>query len=155
MDPMTILAIDPGLSGAYVVMDDDTTVVDIGDLPTVAKDIDGAALARMIRNYAPRLAIVERVASMPKQGVASTFRFGLSTGVVHGVIQALDVPLMLVTPQLWKKYFRLGPDKEKARLLAVQRFPDCAALTRKKDHGRAEALLIALWHIEAQRGETP
>jgi len=47
-------------------------------------------------------------------------------------------------PQIWKKAFSLGKDKEQTRLRAQQLFPG-TALRRKKDHGRAEALLLALY----------
>jgi crossover junction endodeoxyribonuclease RuvC len=54
-----------------------------------------------------------------------------------------------VAPGLWKRHFRLGPDKEDARALALKRFPGVAKnLSRKKDAGRAEALLMALWWQE-------
>lgn len=48
---------------------------------------------------------------------------------------------------MWKRRFGLiGQDKDAARLLAIQRFPATAfQLQRKKDNGRADALLIALW----------
>ena len=44
---------------------------------------------------------------------------------------------------MWKKHFRLDADKEKARALAVQRFPN-VKLHLKKEPGCAEALLMAL-----------
>ena len=55
------------------------------------------------------------------------------------------VSIVDVTPNTWKKYFRLNNEAEKSRALACQRFPDLPGLARKKDHNRAEALLIALW----------
>ena len=50
-------------------------------------------------------------------------------------------------PASWKRRFGLtGQDKDAARLLAIQRFPAAALqLQRKKDNGRADALLIGLW----------
>ena len=44
----------------------------------------------------------------------------------------------------------LGKDKEAARLRAMLLFPD-GDLRRKKDHGRAEALLLA-WYAWQQGG---
>ena len=41
----------------------------------------------------------------------------------------------------------IGTDKDAARLLAIKRFPSAEPqLRRKKDSGRADALLLALWH---------
>ena len=41
----------------------------------------------------------------------------------------------------------MDSDKEKSRAFAIKRFPRMS-FSRKKDAGRAEALLIALWHKE-------
>jgi crossover junction endodeoxyribonuclease RuvC len=89
---------------------------------------------------------LERVASMPKQGVASTFRFGRAFGTAIGVIGALKVPLIMVAPAKWKVHFRLSADKEQSRALALRLFPACAEqFQRKRDHNRAEASLLALY----------
>jgi crossover junction endodeoxyribonuclease RuvC len=84
------------------------------------------------------------VNAFAKQGVTSSFRFGMGYGSILGVLSALNVQIVDVAPGLWKKHFRLDSDKEKARALAIKRFPN-AQLNRKKDAGRAEALLMALW----------
>lgn len=51
-------------------------------------------------------------------------------------------------PSDWKARMKLGPDKEKCRLKALQLFPD-ADIPLKKHHNRAEALLL----VEALRRE--
>jgi crossover junction endodeoxyribonuclease RuvC len=53
---------------------------------------------------------------------------------------------------VWKRFWHLpGKDKEAARQKALQLFPDAhAALARKRDHGRGEAALIALYYAERQ-----
>jgi len=93
------------------------------------------------------LCVVERVGAMPGQGVASTFRFGRGAGVVDGVLGALGAPFQYVAPGVWKRHFGLlKKPKDASRLMALERFPNCAnELKRKRDHGRAEALLIAAW----------
>ena len=57
------------------------------------------------------------------------------------------VPLTIVEPSAWKKFHSLrGKDKEGARLRALMLFPTGAEVfARKKDHGRVEAALIALF----------
>jgi crossover junction endodeoxyribonuclease RuvC len=56
------------------------------------------------------------------------------------------VPTSLVTPQEWKRYFRLGPDKAEARLIAARLIPASAgSFARVRDDGRAEAALLALF----------
>jgi crossover junction endodeoxyribonuclease RuvC len=103
-------------------------------------------LADILRVYQPDCAWIERVHALPRQGVTSSFSFGLSYGLARGVLAALQVPVSLVTPQEWKKSFRLGPDKNEARLVAARLFPANAGnFCRAKDDGRAEAALLALF----------
>jgi crossover junction endodeoxyribonuclease RuvC len=123
-------------------------------LPSVAGRIDGCNLARRLRALAPGLAIVEAVGPMPKQGIASTSKFMRAAGNIEGVLEALEIPIRLVTATTWKRYFRVGTDKEKSRALALQRFPECADnFSRKKDHNRAEAALLALYGYELRIGQ--
>jgi len=145
-----ILGLDPGISGAIAFLFADATDrVSVEDTPVVAGELSAHLLADIIRQYAPTVAMVERVASMPGQGVASSFNFGVSYGQARGVIGALSVPIHYVTPSKWKRHFGLSADKDEARKLAINLFPACArSFERKKDHGRAEAALIARYGFE-------
>jgi len=82
---------------------------------------------------------------MPGQGVSSVFSFGKSAGIIEGILAAEKIPMVLVTPQKWKKRAGIiGKEKDAARTLALQLYPQIAShLDRKKDVGRADALLIA------------
>ena len=150
------LSIDPGaVSGAYALFFAGKPVK-VGDLPVVDGQLDGAELGRMVAELTRMVAglelegvVVERVSSMPKQGVASTFKFGMAVGIIHGVVLANEVPLHLVTPGTWKRHFRLtGTDKDAARALAIRLWPGMQGLARKKDQGRADALLMGLYHLD-------
>jgi crossover junction endodeoxyribonuclease RuvC len=152
MSEVCILGVDPGLSGAIAFlfpMALNRVVAE--DMPVVNGQVDVVTLADRVRQMAPSFAIIEAVHSMPGQGVASTFKFGMAYGSVIGVLGGLSVPMPrhYVTPNVWKKHFKLPPDKEAARALALQRFPATGFhFARKKDHGRAEAALIALYAHE-------
>lgn len=54
-----------------------------------------------------------------------------------------------VAPNKWKPKMGLGPDKEVARLKALSLFPR-AAITRKSDHNRAEALLLTEYFLRSK-----
>lgn len=147
------LGIDPGLSGALAFLyASSPDRVSVYDMPVVGGEVDGAALAVLIRKYAPAVAVLEQVASRPGQGVSSMFKFGASYGVVKGVLAALEVPRHDATPGTLRKHFRIpGGDagKEAARALAVKTFPFSANhFARKKDHGRADAAIFALYGLE-------
>ena len=147
MSAPCILGVDPGLSGAlafYFPISPQRVTAE--DMPVVAGHVDCANLAARIRQMRPDVAIVERVGAMPRQGVSSTFKFGASYGSVLGVIAALQIRVVLVTPVTWKRHFGLDSDKEKSRALALQTFPEASEFfARKKDDGRSEAALLALY----------
>jgi hypothetical protein len=143
-----ILAIDPGLTGAVAFYDPATPDrVTVHDMPVVDGEVEPNALIALIRAAGPTLAIVERVGPMPRDGAVQAFRFGSSYAAAKVAVAACGVRYHLVTPASWKKSLKLsgGPEgKEQSRALALQWFPASAALfARKKDHGRAEAALLA------------
>jgi crossover junction endodeoxyribonuclease RuvC len=146
-----IMAIDPGaISGATAILFPDGEVY-VGDLAVVNGQLDGAALSRIVRDMRVGLAVVERVGAMPKQGVASTWKFGFACGVIQGVLVANGVPVVYVAPQTWKKHYNLiGKEKEASRQLAILRHPALAGLDLKRHQNRAEALLMLDWHLETQ-----
>lgn len=144
------IGIDPGLEGGFGVIDDAGDLVAVGDLPTAGEGsqrrIDAANLAAVFRLYPGAVVVIEQVAARPGQGVSSMFRFGQAVGAVAGVVGALGLPVEWVVPGRWKRTFGLGSDKEASRLRAIETWPTSAHLfARKKDHGRAEAVLLAAW----------
>ena len=80
------------------------------------------------------------------------FRFGCSYGAVKMALAACGVPYTIITPVKWKPAVGVlkGADKEASRQRALQLFPDQAAnLARKKDHARADAMLLAYFGMKA------
>lgn len=148
---MIALGIDPGsVSAAWGLLGPGVCLAD--DIPIVGKMINAAGLADMVAGSGADVVIVERVASFPKQGVSSSFNFGKGVGIIIGCIAALGFKMVEVSPGTWKRYFHLDADKENARALAIKRFPGAAPnLSRKKDAGRAEALLMASWFLETHK----
>ena len=111
--------------------------------------IDEIALADLISGDGIAAAFVERVASRPGEGVASSFKFGQAFGSIKATVRLARLPLHLPTPAQWKRKHGLSKDKEASRRLALDLFPSLAErLRRKKDADRAEALLIAAYGRE-------
>lgn len=149
---MLMLGIDPGASGAIVIMDG-ASIIEWAVMPVMkvgsATRVNAPALAAMLRGYEKLEAYVEQVGAMPGQGVASMFSFGHSAGVVAGVLGALEITVTLVTPQAWKKRAGLiGQDKDAARSRAIQIWPNWRALDVKgKGQALADAALIAKFGV--------
>jgi hypothetical protein len=51
----------------------------------------------------PDHALIERAGSMPKQGVASTFKYARAVGSLETVVACLDIPYSIIEPAVWKK----------------------------------------------------
>lgn len=137
--PPLICGLDPGASGGIALLGDGFTEAH----PTPDTEADTAEL---IREYAPHItkAYIEAVHSMPKQGVASSFKFGRSYGFLRGLLIGMKIPFEEVSPQRWTKDMRLvggtkGTEKKnKHKSFCQQLFPHL-----KITHAIADALLIA------------
>lgn len=75
-----------------------------------------------------------------KQNTDTTFR---CFGQVHALLTMKGIGIIEVAPSTWKAKMGLNKKgKEESLRLAMQQFPE-VDLHRKKDHNRAEALLMA------------
>lgn len=131
---MLVLGIDPGASGAIVVLDG-RDGIDIIKLCETEADI-----GEFVRRYVGGHAFIEVVHSMPKQGVASSFTFGRSYGFLRGLLAGLQIPFDEVRPQAWQKAMGCltKGDKNASKAAAQRLFPKL-----KVCHYNADALLIA------------
>lgn len=130
------MGIDPGQSGAYVIIDADGGVVDWRKGSETCRDRKD-----MISAYPEiRYAVLEKVHSMPKQGVASSFKFGASFGEAVAILETLDIRHELATPQKWQKEMGCMSrgDKNVTKHAAQRFFPG-----EKITHANADALLLA------------
>ena len=157
---MLYVGIDPGLDGAVAAIDHRADFIGVWDAPTIEVkrgkgkkrnyvEAEMAAILRRLYTHGGPAAVllaVENVHAMPKQGVTSMFSMGFGLGLWLGAVAGLQLPYERVEPRTWKAGMGLatGSDKGASVMLASRLFPE-APLTRKKDHGRAEALLMAAW----------
>lgn len=155
---MIVYGIDPGVTGAIAVLVNGRLEA-VVDLPAhavssgiVKRRLDGAGLAAIVRGWRARygvdeeLAIVERVGSMPGQGVASVFSLGHTAGVIEGALLTLGVRLEYAVPGVWKRAMGLSSEKSASQAVASRMFPTQAGTWAcVKDHNRAEAALLAAY----------
>ena len=155
---MTIIGIDPGLSGGIVVLQDGE-IAQAVVMPTTkrtrGREIDEQELRRLIVRESgalPRI-YLERIHAAPvqgrKQGVASMFSFGAGWGLVRGILCGLCIPYHLVRPQQWQRVTMAGEPKGSEYLIVSRRWPgvDWRASERcRVPHGGiVDAALIALY----------
>jgi hypothetical protein len=144
-----VLAIDPGVSGGVAL----SSFGKAQCWPMPKTEGDRLALVREIRDAAviegrELVCVLEEVGGFvgKAQPGSAMFRFGENYGFLKGVIQALEIRLVLVRPQVWQKGFGLGTAsacgsktiwKNKLKAEAQRRFPHL-----KVTHKTADALLI-------------
>ena len=143
--PVAFLGIDPGATGCAALIHDHG--LDLFDWPGDPALVV-PRLADWLVRFDVRLAALEKVGAMPGQGVVSMFTFGQNVGTWHGILATMHIPYVCPRPQEWQRGLvdrKAGKDTKAASLAPARRlFPD-ADLGRKKDHGRADALLLAWW----------
>jgi hypothetical protein len=142
---MLIFGFDPGFSGAWGAITHNGNYHSCGDMHHTDKHLLTQVIWSEIclaRDGQDCEVVVEAVHAMPGQGVSSTFKFGVSFGGVLSLAERFNCPWHTVAPRTWKNALQLDSDKDKSLLMARELWPD-APLARKKDNGRAEALLLA------------
>lgn len=153
-----ICGIDPGASGALAFFNVGVGALEMFPMPTVEKrvgsrkrrEVDPLGVSAIFTKMRhPQAVVIERVSSMPGQGVSSTFAFGRGLGVIEGVLAAHGLPVIWVAPTTWKRHFDLlKQDKSASRAKAAALFPAYESLfSRAKDDGPAEAALMAMWGV--------
>jgi crossover junction endodeoxyribonuclease RuvC len=167
---MIIVGIDIGLEGAISFYDaEERSLLAVKDMP-----VDRVALAngatrgrlndRLVLNVLSRAkgahAFLERPEARPMRGrdkatgaitlrqpgAAGMLAFGEGYGIVHCACTANGMALTEVRPGIWKRSLGVSGDKDDARRRAMELFPQWADFfRRKKDDGRAESALLALY----------
>ncbi len=136
------IGIDPGKSGAVVVIDEDRNFVESFNMPD-----DSSELLDIFTKYNhASFAVLERVHGMPGMGGVSMFTFGKNYGHIEMALLANKIPFETVTPQKWMKEYQMTKKfgetktewKNKLKAQAVRLFPKA-----KITLANADALLIA------------
>ena len=157
------VGIDPGKEGALALVDVEFPgTAQIRDTPTLQakggtkRTYDEVAMARVLRELSAGsergivLVVIEKVHSMPAQGVSTTFALGMGYGIWLGIIATLELPHVRVDPRTWKKLVLVDVDKEDDAAVAAaagRAYPTAAGDLRTPRgrvlDGRADALLLA------------
>jgi crossover junction endodeoxyribonuclease RuvC len=153
-----IAGVDCGLGGAIALLDGVTgQLAGLIDMPVlvVRKDrrsVDAHALAAWFRDNRPGHVYIEAAQGIPRQSAYATGVFFQGYGIVLGIVATLELPMTIVQPVVWKRRLGIPAAKDAARARASQLLPANAGhWTRRKDDGRAEAALIALWGSRQER----
>ncbi|XP_010557459.1 PREDICTED: uncharacterized protein LOC104826457 [Tarenaya hassleriana] len=159
-----VIGVDPDSSGALALLRTDETgcSAQVFDTPhlsvlvgkQVRKRPDARSIVQLIRGLdvpPGTTAYMEQSTPFPKDGKLGWYSGGFGYGLWLGILVASGFPVIPISSSLWKNQFQLAggsSTKDDSRRVASELFPLLSPqLSRKKDHGRAEALLIAAYGI--------
>lgn len=135
------IGIDPGASGGIAILSEGVKPYAV-KMPETERDVFDTLNSLKTWHDTEAVAVIEKVHSMPGQGVASTFTFGKGYGALRMALIALEIPYREITPQTWQK--ALGcmtkGNKNVSKERAQQLFP-----MLKITHAIADSLLLAEW----------
>jgi len=150
---MIIGGIDPGKAGALAFIEyfniKTPRIIGLHACPIVNDEMDCHQILAILADYHPTHIGIERSQAMRKQGVTqgvvSMFNYGMNFGMYMGLLIAAKIPFTKIYPQVWKReYNLLKQPKEASIARAKELFPFDAGLFKfKKDHGKADACLLA------------
>ncbi|XP_038902489.1 Holliday junction resolvase MOC1, chloroplastic [Benincasa hispida] len=157
-----VIGVDPDVSGAVALLRTDESIssAQVYDSPHLQvlvgrrrrKRLDAKSIVQLLHSFnAPigTMAYLEQSIPFPQDGKQGWWSGGFGYGLWIGVLVGLGFSVVPVPSLAWKNKFELsGKDtsKDDSRRIASELFPSLSPLLkRKKDHGRAEALLIAAY----------
>ena len=154
-----IIGIDPGRSGAVAVWSDGIEkVIKCPNNPDDMSDVIRLIKNRFVSNRNNQLvAYMERVWARPSNATRAAFTFGVNYGEWLGILAALNIRTVLVTPQTWMKYYKDKfniklPKEKKDRKNKLKEI--AAQYTDKKiTLYNADAILIAVYGFIEQSKE--
>lgn len=137
------MGIDPGKSGAIIVIGEDRQVKATYKMPE-----DSSELLSIFEGHKDvDFCVLERVHGMPGMGGTQMFTFGKNYGHIEMALMATKIPFETVTPQKWMKEYQMTKKKfgetktqwkNRLKSLAIKLFPK-----EKVTLATADALLIA------------
>lgn len=149
------VGIDPGKFGAIAFVSSESA--EVHAMPLVGGEIDAHAIADLLKERMGKIGCVyiEKVGAMPRNGAVSMFTFGHGFGLLCGITAALNLPMVLVRPQVWQKEMHKnikGKDTKSKSILAAKRiYPNVelkAENQRVDQDGYADALLIGRYGLK-------
>jgi hypothetical protein len=158
------IGIDPGITGAIVVIDEEVKPQFVSRIPVTSahsrKVVDVIELIKIILRIKSlgtiRLCVMEDVGPNPAWGRKACYTFGGCVEALRTCFVISLVPFAMMIPRQWKKHLlpKNGMSKEEVRQYVLNRYPSFSEhMPRKSDHDIAEAILLAKCALVLHRDE--
>ena len=159
---MIHIGIDPGITGAIVLLDADGQLLSAFRTPVIPgpkREYDLQAMIACLEGAMGNgyRCTIEKVGAMPNDGRVGAFNFGRGYGLWLGMMSALGIGFAEVTPQRWQARMLAGQPRGKqtkasAVKVAKGLWPEIP-IRVKADWGIADAALIAEFGRRVSKGE--
>lgn len=157
-DDVAHVGVDPGQNGGLVFLYEKIVIATA--MPETERDIwewfSSVSKTTHSSGYPDVVAVIEKVHSFPKQGLASTFKFGWGYGGLRMAMHAAGIRFEDVPPRTWQKALGISPKKatetvrqwkNRLKAKAQQLFPEVEVMLQT-----ADALLIAEYCRRKNKG---
>ncbi|MEE8298428.1 MAG: hypothetical protein V3R67_03515 [Thermodesulfobacteriota bacterium] len=162
-----ILGLDPGLYGAYTLLDIQGGVLEFANFQTIQEkkkarskskkasrvdvNLDLVQMGNLFERFrdGETIAYLEFSQAFQKEGASSSHKSGKGYGVLLGLCVAFPrIPFLIITPQKWTKAMHIpgdpSPDaKVRSRSAFRKSFIDMATTPKKIHNGIVDSTLIA------------
>lgn len=154
----TIIGVDPGLAGAFVVLGPEPKQFRYESMPVVKMGKDKDIRFQDVRDFFSYFtdedahAFLERAVPFA-MGTRSAFNYGRGFNMIENALYLADIPVTYVEPMKWAKVMHAGisedlKPKVKSQMAVRRLYPQLvkqipATKTGKLDEGVVDALLIA------------
>ena len=137
-----IIAIDPGVNGGIAIEYPAGDGTFVYPMPATILDLCEVLDVNTLDNTLGVTVYLEKVHSMPGQGVSSTFTFGENYGILRGITTAFGHKTVHLQPLKWQKYFGLQKrdkdesdtvHKNRIKAFAQERYPGFRVTHKTQD----------------------
>ena len=142
-----VIGIDPGKKGGIAFINaENPQEANVIKMPSFDDLLIG-----LLASHKDQILIcfVEKQWAFPKQGVTSSFNFGVSYGKLLGILQTLQIPYEEIPSLRWQTYWfgkvKNGkrPNRKKTKELSLKKAKALFPKLQIKTDGESDALLIA------------
>ena len=104
-----ILGIDPGKTGAFVLMDQQGGVIEKLVMPLIGKELDHLGIASIVSICSGSSHIyIEDVHAVHGSAAGATFNFGYVCGAIRQCVTDYRIPFTMVQPKKWQSIIYQG-----------------------------------------------
>lgn len=156
---MIYIGIDNGLSGGIAFVDDKENIRGVIPMPVIKGKKTEYDIGRIVHHIKlmhsvekDMVAILEQAHVRPVSGKRACFMTGMCYGIMQGLLNALNISCVIVSPNQWMKEILTGADKKDKKgsiKYCLRKYPNHdftpTAKSRKVHDGMTDAVCLGIW----------